>query len=50
MFARFKEELIEDGIDHGKKKEWMERVKGWKEALEEVPNLTGMALKYQADR
>ncbi|KAM7470260.1 hypothetical protein LguiA_008443 [Lonicera macranthoides] len=36
-------------IDHGRKMELMEKVKRWKEALEEVADLAGMELKNQAD-
>ncbi|KAM7473728.1 hypothetical protein LguiB_020971 [Lonicera macranthoides] len=36
-------------MDHGRKLELMEKVNGWKEALEEVAKLAGMELKNQAD-
>ncbi|KAM7481977.1 hypothetical protein LguiB_006560 [Lonicera macranthoides] len=45
----FEEELIEAEINQGKKKEWMKKVKIWKEALVEVTNLTRMALKNQVN-
>ncbi|KAM7478656.1 hypothetical protein LguiA_026869 [Lonicera macranthoides] len=48
-FARYEEELLNAKIDDEKKKEWMEKVKGWKVALREVANLTGMVLTNQAN-
>ncbi|XP_052209586.1 disease resistance protein RPV1-like isoform X6 [Diospyros lotus] len=33
----------------GEANEWKEKLKGWKEALEEAANLTGMVLQNQAD-
>lgn len=42
-------EQYEAEIDHGKKTKLMEKVKGWKEALEELTDLVGMELKKQAD-
>ncbi|KAM7514898.1 hypothetical protein LguiA_004481 [Lonicera macranthoides] len=46
-FAKYEEEFI-DG-DLRMKKEWMEKLKGWKVALTEVANLTGMVLHNQPD-
>ncbi|KAM7478691.1 hypothetical protein LguiA_026904 [Lonicera macranthoides] len=48
-FARYEEELIDAEIDNEKKKEWIKKVKGWKLALTEVANLTGMVLQNQAN-
>ncbi|KAM7461504.1 hypothetical protein LguiA_029625 [Lonicera macranthoides] len=48
-FARYEMELINADIDDEKKKEWVEKVKGWKVALREVANLSGMALMNQAN-
>ncbi|KAM7478657.1 hypothetical protein LguiA_026870 [Lonicera macranthoides] len=48
-FARYEEELIETEIDDEKKKEWMEKLEGWKVALRDVANLTGMFLQNQAN-
>ncbi|KAM7478676.1 hypothetical protein LguiA_026889 [Lonicera macranthoides] len=46
-FATYKNEFIDYEIDDEKKKEWMEKLKGWKVALTEVANLTGMVLQNQ---
>ncbi|KAM7501060.1 hypothetical protein LguiA_025474 [Lonicera macranthoides] len=48
-FARYEKELVDAEIDDKKKKEWMEKLKGWKVALEEVANLTEMILENQAN-
>ncbi|KAM7474154.1 hypothetical protein LguiB_021397 [Lonicera macranthoides] len=42
-------EQYEAQIDHGRKMELMEKMKGWKEALKKVADLAGMELKNQAD-
>ncbi|KAM7514919.1 hypothetical protein LguiA_004502 [Lonicera macranthoides] len=48
-FARYEEEFIDGERDLGMKTEWMEKLKGWKVALTEVANLTGMVLHNHAD-
>ncbi|KAM7478655.1 hypothetical protein LguiA_026868 [Lonicera macranthoides] len=48
-FASYKKELIDAEVDDEKMKEWMEKVKSWKAALEEVANLAGMVLQNQAN-
>ncbi|KAM7478652.1 hypothetical protein LguiA_026865 [Lonicera macranthoides] len=48
-FARYEEELTNTEIDDEKKKEGIEKVKGWKAALREVANLAGMVLRHQAN-
>ncbi|KAM7518917.1 hypothetical protein LguiB_017879 [Lonicera macranthoides] len=47
--ARYEEEFIDGERGLGMKKEWMKKLKGWKVALTEVANLTGMVLHNQAD-
>ena len=49
-FARYEKELIGAEVEDEKKREWMEKVKGWKLALREVANLTGMVLENQANK
>ena len=48
-FARYEEEFVDSERDLGMKKEWMEKLMGWKVALTEVANLTGMVLHNQVD-
>lgn len=47
-FVKYEQQLKEE-VDDERKKAWMNKVKGWREALKEAAELAGLELKNQAD-